>query len=137
MRLRACLVLVFMAAASATYGGCAGGCFSEADPVQTNPRTPCLKLHTGQNSDGDSTICGALPLQGTNECADALTLPPYLEGGTPTVVSPGTALPYYRMEGAVPPGITVVRRDDDASDWIIRATLGAAEVVIVIPVHEK
>jgi hypothetical protein len=106
--------------------GCTGGCFSEADPVQVAPATSCLKLEVG-------TICGDAELEGSNDCTEALILPPSSSGGEAVRVEPG-ALVRYTMDRKSP-GIRIIS-SGDITNWVISASLGEQAITITVPVHD-
>ena len=106
--------------------GCTGGCFSEADPVRVAPATSCLKLEVGP-------ICGDAELEGTNDCTEALVLPPPSTGGEAVRVEPGASMRYTMDPES--PGIRIIS-GDDTSNWVISALLGEQTITITVPIHE-
>jgi hypothetical protein len=76
------------------FAGCTGGCWHSGGPVSTAPETPCLTLFVG-GSATETRICGFANLGGRNGCDEALTLPPIISSGKPTVVQPGDSIDYH------------------------------------------
>jgi hypothetical protein len=124
--------VVVLACSALMSTGCMGGCYSEADKVQTDPQTDCLSLYAGQGAD-DPTVCGSPQLSGTNNCADALTLPPERSGGDPVVVAAGAKI-FYGL-GPVPPGIIASSPTNGVESYAIAATVGTSPVTITVVTH--
>jgi hypothetical protein len=126
---------VTVLACGGVVSGCVtGGCYSKADKVQTNPQTDCLDIYAGQSAN-DPTVCGDPQLNGTNNCADTLTLPPERAGGDPVVVAAGAKI-FYGLGGSVPPGITASNPSKGVESYAIVATLGTTPVTITVVTRE-
>jgi hypothetical protein len=128
------LLATMVVAGAAAGSACTGDCYLEADPVRVEPATRCLDLYAG-HSRSDPGVCGAPDLHGTNQCEEALTLPPSFVGAEPMRVDPGQEI-FFSLDGEVPPGITVRSRGEEATDYFILATLGDRSVTITVSVHE-
>src|SRR5688572_1201699 len=118
--------LLAMDLVGANTGCVAGGCFSEADPVRVAPATSCLKLDVG-------TICGDAELKGSNECSEALVLPPPTPDGEAVRVEPGASTRYSMNPKS--PGIRIIS-GDDTRNWVISALLGEQSITITVPIHD-
>jgi len=121
-------LVVCFAEAGAVFGltGCTGGCFEEADPVRTSPATNCLKVEVG-------AICGDAELEGTNTCAEALTLPPTSPGGEEQRFEAGSSVRYTMHSTS--PGIQIIKGKNN-TDWVISARVGEQAVAIIVTIHE-
>ena len=123
MRLLVCLLGV-----GAVLGltGCPGGCFTEADPVNVSPAINCLSFAA------DS--CNPDSLDGTNTCAEALTLPPTEEGGSELSFAPGAQVSYPLSRSS--PGIRIIQGKHN-TNWVISARVGEQNIAITVTIHEK
>ena len=118
--------LLAMNLAGANTGCSPGGCFAEADAVLVAPATSCLKLEVG-------TICGDAELEGSNDCTEALVLPPSSPDGEPVRVEPGATMLYAMHPKS--PGIRLIS-GSETTVWVISALLGDQTITIAVPVHD-